>query len=152
MIFLVLIFLLSPVFAVDTVISPPDEHGSGCDLSVTDITDVTRFKTFFDDLQQGAKNTDKEKLAKMVAYPISLKVKKKKLKIKDAKDMVAHFDIVFDAKILETIQKQAYNKLFCNSNGVMFGDGEIWISSITDQKTKSDSIKVYGIQDLQFVK
>ena len=54
--------------------------------------------------------------------------------IADEDDLAAQFDTLFNDKVKAAVSAQTYETLFVNQDGVMFGDGELWISPVCDDE------------------
>lgn len=49
---------------------------------------------------------------------------------------------------LEAIRGEACEDMFSNAQGIMMGDGNVWISEILDENLASRRSKVYGMNGL----
>jgi len=67
----------------------------------------------------------------MVRYPIALRAGKK-IHMKSADDLIRNYDKIFTKKLKIAVAAQDPTKLFCNYQGAMIHDGEIWIDSDQD--------------------
>ena len=104
------------------------------------------YHSFFTDLKKAVSAGDKNAVAAMVHYPITVSVGGKDVKIKSGKDFVSHYDHVFSDKIVAAIEKETYAALFANDQGIMIGDGEVWISGIClDHDCKKQAVKIVTI-------
>lgn len=104
------------------------------------------YHSFFTDLKKAVSASDKNAVAAMVHYPITVSVGGKDVKIKSGKDFVSHYDHVFSDKIVAAIGKETYAALFANDQGVMIGDGEVWINGIClDHDCKKQAVKIVTI-------
>lgn len=111
----------------------------------------SQVRPFFELLKESVKNNDKAKLSMHVQYPIKVYVpvnnakmkKSKRTTIHNAKEFLAHFDLIINKKVRDAVLKQSYDSLFCNWQGVMIGNGEIWINSIVG----NDSLFIIAINN-----
>jgi hypothetical protein len=104
------------------------------------------YHSFFTDLKKAVSASDKNAVAAMVHYPITVSIGGKDVKIKSGKDFVSHYDHVFSDKIVTAIEKQNYAALFANDQGIMIGDGEVWINGIClDHDCKKQAVKIVTI-------
>jgi hypothetical protein len=104
------------------------------------------YYTFFTDLKRAVSAGDRQAVAAMVDYPITVSIGGKDLKIKSGKDFVSHYDHIFSDKIVTAVEKQTYAALFANDQGLMIGDGEIWIDGIClDHDCKKQAVKIITI-------
>lgn len=100
---------------------------AACDLSVAGIKDKKELVKFFGKLQAAAAAKDADALSKLASYPLRVG---KKDRIKNETVLKRKFSKVFTPKVLNAIAKLNRNDLFCNYQGVMVGDGEVWIQEI----------------------
>jgi hypothetical protein len=104
------------------------------------------YHTFFTDLKKAVSAGDKKAVAAMVDYPITVSIGGKDVKIKSGKDLVSHYDHIFSDKIVAAVEKQTYAALFANDQGIMIGDGEIWIDGMClDHDCKKQAVKIITI-------
>ncbi|RJG43582.1 hypothetical protein [Mesorhizobium sp. DCY119] len=107
-----------------------------------------QYETVIKALQQGVKGKDAKAVAALVNYPISVKISGKDTEIKSEKDFVTHYDAIFTPKIAKVVEDQKYEDLFVNYQGIMFGDGQVWINGICkDSACKAVDAKIVTIQD-----
>jgi hypothetical protein len=101
------------------------------------------YHTFFADLKRAVSAGDRQAVAAMVDYPIIVSIGGKDVKIKSGKDFVLHYDHIFSDKIVTAVEKQTYAALFANDQGIMIGDGEIWIDGIClDHDCTKQAVKI----------
>ncbi|MGB7598749.1 MAG: hypothetical protein WBM24_00475 [Candidatus Sulfotelmatobacter sp.] len=84
---------------------------------------------FLADLQHSVAVDDRAHVAEMVRFPISITVEGKALTLRNKDQLLKYYNVAFDTKVKGFIAKQEVSKLFCNSQGVMIGRGEIWINT-----------------------
>ena len=125
---LILSFLGSLALAAETnlVIAPPNDHHDGCNLSVAGFTSKEPFLKFFDELKAASQKGDKAKLMNLVHYPLAINAGKPQ-KIKSKSQLKAKFEAVFTEKVKTVIASQKLEALSCRDQGVMYGDGDIWV-------------------------
>ena len=98
-------------------------------------------------LQKAVAAHDADAVAKLVSYPIRVSVNGRKTTIRDAKAFVAHYDAIIAPDIAAAVRDQKYEDLFVNSQGVMFGNGQVWINGVCkDRACKAQDVKVITIQ------
>lgn len=104
------------------------------------------YHSFFTDLKKAVSASDKNAVAAMVDYPITVSIGGKDVKIKSGKDFVLHYDHIFSDKIVAAIEKETYAALFANDQGIMIGNGEVWINGIClDHDCKKQAVKIVTI-------
>lgn len=79
-------------------------------------------KLFWDAVKAG----DKKKTAELVAYPIEIRLSKRVLQIKNSKELIANYDLIFTPAYVKNISKALPRNMFVNSQGIMLGNGEVW--------------------------
>jgi hypothetical protein len=125
-VFLLLGLMVTRAFASDLVIAPSTSESSGCDLAVAGFNSKETFLKFFDQLQSATAKKDQAALAKLILYPMRVNGKTPKT-IRTPSDFLKNFDSTFTVKIQNVIAKQRADQLFCRDQGVMFGNGELWV-------------------------
>ena len=128
-ILLVLIMIMPLSFAKSLMIAPETENSSGCDLEVAGFNEKESFLKFFPLLKEAVKTKDPKKISPFMLYPFKVNGKTT-IKIKDAQEFEAKFKTLFTEKIIAVISNQTIEDLFCQYQGVMFGDGEVWVQKI----------------------
>lgn len=128
-----LIFILltstSLSFSKSLVIAPETETSNGCDLEVAGFDEKESFLKFFPSLKEAVKSKDPKKMSPLMLYPLKVNGKTT-IKIKDAQEFERKFKNLFTEKIITVISNQKIEDLFCQYQGVMFGDGEVWVQKI----------------------
>ena len=117
------------------------------------LMDHVPFRAAFDAIQKAVADGDKAAFASWVSYPIDLTVAGKPMTIKDAKHFEEHYDAIMTEEIRNAITSQTWSTLFANYQGVMFGDGELWLSGICkDDKCAKFDVKIITIQSTDNLK
>lgn len=102
--------------------------------SVAGIEDVKEFEDTFHLLQGFVSNDEKEKLAEYVAYPINVSINGTKTAIKNETEFVKNYDKILTEEVKKVFLSQMLDNIFVNYQGVMIGNGEIWINQIVGTK------------------
>lgn len=98
-------------------------------------------------LQESVEAHDADAVAELVSYPIDVAVDGKKMVIKSPKAFVTNYDAIMTPEIAEAVTDQDYGDLMVNSQGIMFGDGQVWINGICkDDACETFDAKVITIQ------
>ena len=120
------------------------------DLSVGSHVKVEHLLT---ELQASVAKHNTAAVAALVHYPIKVDPGKHPITIKSPKTFIKDYDNIITHDISDVILKQKYEALFVNSQGVMLGDGEVWITGFCLDKTcKNSEIKIGTIQDTKNLK
>lgn len=100
------------------------------------------------EFQKAVSAHDAAGAAKLISYPIGVKVKGKETVIKSAKAFEQHYDDILTPAIRKAVVNQSYEDLFVNYQGIMFGTGQVWVSGIChDNACKTFEAKVTSIQE-----
>lgn len=89
---------------------------------------------FVRELQGYVINGQKEKVASLILYPISVWIDGARLKVTDSGQFIKYYDKVFNPSFKRTISNAFTKYLFVNWQGVMFGGNEqnIWLSYVRE--------------------
>lgn len=97
--------------------------------------------------QAGVKAHDARAVAALVSFPIEVAVGGKARSIRSGADFVAHYDAIMTDRIVAAVADEAYGDMFVNAQGVMLGDGEVWISGVCrDDACAQSDVRVVKIQ------
>lgn len=88
-----------------------------------------RMADAFAALQTAVKEGDAEAVAALVAYPLVVNVGPRR-EIASPEEFVAAYDKIMTKEIVDAVTEQAYEKLLVNDDGMMFGNGQVWISGV----------------------
>jgi hypothetical protein len=128
----------------------PTDLNKSIDLSVGSHVKVERLLI---NLQASVAKHDPAAVAALVHYPIKVNPGKHPITIKTPKAFIKDYDSIITHDISDVILKQKYEALFVNSQGVMLGDGEVWITGFClDKNCKNSDIKIGTIQDTKNLK
>lgn len=111
--------------------------------------DHTKYQAVIVALQKAVADHDAKGVAALVDYPIGVEINGKETNVKTAKVFEENYDAIMTPAIAKAVTDQAYGELFVNYKGIMFGDGQVWISGIcTDNECKNFDVKIESIQDV----
>jgi hypothetical protein len=127
--FLILMMSSTLTLAKSLMIAPETETSSGCDLEVAGFDEKESFLKFYPLLKEAVKTKDPKQISPFMLYPFKVNGKTT-VKIKDKHEFEAKFKTLFTDKIISVITAQKLEDLFCQYQGVMFGDGEVWVQKI----------------------
>jgi hypothetical protein len=94
--------------------------------------DAEGFGDAFERLQEAFRSGDADAVAEFGAYPLRVEANGEVYDVLEARDLVENFDRLVMAETQDLIVTQDYGALFVNSEGVMFGDGELWMSAVCE--------------------
>lgn len=103
---------------------------------------------FLDSLKKAVESDDKAYLSDVAQYPLRYFESKKRGSVRGPAQFSKKYKVIFTDKIKRAIENQQYQDLFVNSEGIMLGNGEVWISGIVENTTppKTD-IKIIAINN-----
>jgi len=105
--------------------------GESCDLSLFGIKDKDEFLRFDHDLRAAIETQESARLAPLILFPLRVNYAgDKHLSLKDDAGLRKQFPGVFSAAVRAAIAQQKIDALFCRDQGIMYGDGEIWIGVV----------------------
>jgi hypothetical protein len=128
-----LVILACTIFEVGAL----EEKAKGQQLAEED-------KVFFLKLRQATQDNDTNWICAHVAYPLSVKIGGRKLRIKTNHDCQLRYKKLFSNKIRLAIESQSAENLFMNWQGIMVGRGELWITPVL-RETKNGKVIEYYI-------
>lgn len=94
-------------------------------------------ENFMKRVQSSILSEDKEWIAEHTRFPIKTKLNsKKKISIKNKQELISNFNKIFNQEFKNKIKVSSTTDLFHTYQGVMLGDGEIWIDNKPDSTEK----------------
>lgn len=85
---------------------------------------------FVSDVKKSVLMGDKIWLANNLFYPLKVRISEKLiLNLKNKNQFLSHYDKIFTVDFKSALSKTFSHNLFNNYQGVMIGDGEIWINN-----------------------
>ena len=140
------------LFAVALVTVPAlAQTGAEVDAAVTaDLGDPAPYHVAFDAIHAAVANDDAAGFAQWVSYPITVTADGKELTINDADQFVTEYDVVIAGDIKDAILKQKWETLFVNADGIMYGNGQVWLNGICqDDACAAFDVRVITIQSTE---
>ncbi|MCW5580816.1 MAG: hypothetical protein KIS72_05720, partial [Luteimonas sp.] len=105
------------------------------------------FRDAFDRLKQGLAAGDKAAVAALVVYPLEVTIDGKKRKIANAGQFTDAWDKIVTAEVAQAVARQEYRDAFVNWQGLMVGEGEVWIGDVCrDKECKKVDVGVTAFQ------
>jgi hypothetical protein len=101
----------------------------------------------FDTLQAAVAADDAEAVAAMIAYPFRVTADGEEYVFDGPEGVVEHYDSIVTDEIRQAVAEQQYQYLFANQDGIMFGDGQVWLSGIcADDTCETVDVRIVTIQ------
>ena len=101
---------------------------NGCDLNAAGV-DKQDFVSLYYKLKGAMARDDRAAVASLVKYPLTIGRGRARRQIRNASGFVTNYDAIVNGCIKATVQRQKMGQLFCRDQGVMFGDGAVWVSN-----------------------
>ena len=92
---------------------------------------VPEVQQFLKDLKSGIAAKDSKAICAMVSYPLGTTTSGTVKNMIECRDRYAR---IFNQKVVDAIDRQRFETLFANYQGVMIGRGEVWISGVCRDK------------------
>lgn len=102
-------------------------------IEVAGFDNVKQFTGFYANLRRAVAQNNKEAVAQRISYPLSLYSNSKKRSILNKKQFIAEYDQIMTTEVKKALANQRLDDLFIRDQGVMVGNGEIWMA-ILDNK------------------
>lgn len=102
-------------------------------IEVAGFDNVKQFTGFYANLRRAVAQNNKEAVAQRISYPLSIYSNSKKRSILNKKQFIAEYDQIMTTEVKKALANQRLDKLFIRDQGVMVGNGEIWMA-ILDNK------------------
>ncbi|KWX72629.1 hypothetical protein AMQ84_25540 [Paenibacillus riograndensis] len=94
---------------------------------VAGINDPAEFTAYFAKLQKAVEGNKPAEVADLIAYPLNLNKDNKKYVFYNKNEFIKKYDRVFTSRVRENLLAQKADKVFVNYQGIMVGDGDLWI-------------------------
>ncbi|MFG0213433.1 hypothetical protein ACFU8X_10025 [Brevibacillus porteri] len=109
------------------------EGNSANRYEVAGITNAGAFEAFFGKLQEAVKKNDKTEVAKHIRYPLRVNKDGKSQFIRDEQQFLEAYDRIMTEKVKEAFLQQKVTDTFVNDQGVMVGNGELWLGQFSNR-------------------
>lgn len=88
------------------------------------------FGDVFDILYAAVDAGDAATVASLAKYPLRVAIGGDDYEIDSEETFVANYDSLITPAVKEAIVSQDFGLLFVNQDGVMYGDGDVWVSPV----------------------
>lgn len=99
--------------------------------AVSGLPASTKEITFVKQLQRAVKNRDQTWVADHILYPLTVSIDGKPAVIKTRKAFLENYDAIINRDVKWAILNQDLDNIFKSSEGIMLGNGEVWIKSLS---------------------
>lgn len=106
----------------------PQEEGS----TTFEMAGTTKaaVEKFLERLKAAVADDDTKTASVLVNYPLRAWTGKKTVQVKDPKTFIRLYPDIFTADVKKSVAKASIDKVFVNSQGVMFDNGRVWIAVV----------------------
>lgn len=108
--------------------------GDSCDLAVLGVRNDANFMRFDNALREAVEGRNAQALAGMLQFPLALNTGGRRATIANPAAWQERFTGPFAAALWPLLHKavigQQPGALFCNAEGVMYGNGEVWATPV----------------------
>lgn len=140
----VLFVALSLLLAAPALAQSVDEVNATIDNV---LGDHTKYEEAIQSIQFAIAEGDPAGLAAWVAYPITVSADGEDVVLENEDDFVEHYDEFMTDDIVDAVATQPYEDLFVNADGIMFGNGQVWLNGICkDDACKDFDVRIITIQ------
>lgn len=109
--------------------------------------DAADYKELFYAFKVALEEEKSDIVVSLINYPLTVNIDGDEATYSSEQELLDAYDSVFTETIVEAVSNQEYGDLFVNSEGVMIGNGEVWISGICeDSACTSAPPRVAAIQ------
>lgn len=92
----------------------------------------------FEVIKSAVAEGDAETLASLVKYPFEVTIDGEAYVLEDEVAFIENYEGIITPAVADTVDKQSYAELFLNSDGAMFGEGQLWLTAVcTDESCAS---------------
>ena len=109
--------------------------------------DFDEAKLFFDCLKDATKRDDKTALSRLVQYPLRIHALDRASTIATAVAFRKAYPLIFNQRVKDAIEAQRFDDVLVSYRGIMIGNGEAWISGITERGRSKPTIKIISINN-----
>lgn len=113
--------------------SPSGANEASVDQQIeTLLGDAADYKELFYAFKVALEEGKSDIVVSLVNYPITVTIDGEEATYGSEQELLDAYDSVFTEAIIEAVSSQDYGTLFVNSEGVMIGNGEVWITGICE--------------------
>ena len=96
------------------------------------------YQTAVETIQKALTEGNIDAVAGYSPFGEPIKVNGEDVVIADEADLNDKFETLFNDKVINAVTGQDYGSLFVNQDGIMFGDGELWLTGVCLDDTCAD--------------
>lgn len=100
--------------------------------------EASAYRAMVASLKQAVAAQDAAAVAALVHYPLEARIGGERVEVNDAAQFQAQYAQLMAPEIVRAIQTQDYDRALVNQQGIMLGDGQVWISGVCAKEDCSD--------------
>lgn len=104
-------------------------------------------ENFISKIQSYIVNNKKEQLAEEIRYPINVNIDNKVINIQNKEDLIKNYDKIFTVDYTQAISKARTRDPDVTYQGIMIGNGLIWINDKTIDGSESSKLMIIAINN-----
>lgn len=141
-------FLLPPALALLLAIQPAAARPGSTDDAIRAVLgDPAPYRSAVAALQEAIRSQDAAGVAALARYPLRTDVGGRVRLVPTAAALIAQYGLLMTPEIAAAVLDQPWDDLFVNAQGVMLGNGQIWLAGIcADPSCAVVEVKVVTIQ------
>ena len=109
--------------------------------------DLGEARLFFDCLKIATKRDDRHALSRLIRYPLRVNTAKGANIIRTPAAFMKAYPMIFNPRVKAAIDAQRFEDVFVSYRGIMIGNGEVWISGISERGRSKPTIKIISINN-----
>jgi len=121
--------LLTPFFLSLSLLAANDSTGQ-CNLEAANFKSHSEVSDFLSKLQIQAKKRDPKSFGELILFPVRVVHKGTLKKIQTLSEFNQLASEVITTNVMDVILNQKTDEIFCNYQGIMLGDGEVWFAKV----------------------
>lgn len=102
--------------------------------------DAPDYKELFYAFKVALEEGKSDIVVSLVNYPLTVTIDGEEATYGSEQELLDDYDSVFTEAIVEAVSTQDYGTLFVNSEGVMIGSGEVWITGICEDSACTSAL------------
>lgn len=108
---------------------------------------AAQYEQVFNALKQGVAGNDRAAVARLVRYPLKVTIDGETQQIADAAAFQRQYASIVTAPIARAIAAQSFDNVFANWQGVMIGNGQVWLNGqCQDPACQRSEVRIVTIQ------
>lgn len=139
-----IVVALSAFMAVPAAAQTVNEVNASIDMV---LGEHAAYEAAFEAIQAAVVANDAAAVAEWIAYPFDVTVDGEQYSFDGPDGFIEHYERIVTDEVKAAVVDQKYEDLFVSADGVMFGDGQMWLNGICIEEACSDfEVKIIAIQ------